>query len=207
MELKVILSIMSILILLSIFKVMADQSQYTDINMEQNSIYNATYVNSTYFYQNGMSLNATIDDRSGGAESDPYWTANQSSYWTGATIESFGYYNLSDFNINDYYLKSNPYGYYNDTTLVETDPYWTANQSKYWTGATIESFGYYNLSDFDINNYYTKSESDSNFVDVSGDTMTGALKFNNDTKAYFGSNDNAYIVWDSANEKLTIKVN
>ncbi|GIW67819.1 MAG: hypothetical protein KatS3mg096_687 [Candidatus Parcubacteria bacterium] len=41
---------------------------------------------------------------------------NLVNYFTKSEILSFGYYNLSSFNINDYYLKSNPYSYVNTTS-------------------------------------------------------------------------------------------
>lgn len=50
----------------------------------------------------------------------------------------YGFYNSTDFDINDYYLLSNPYSYYNSTTIpsyieTETDPLWTSNYSDYLT--------------------------------------------------------------------------
>ena len=47
-----------------------------------------------------------------------------------------GYYNSSSFSINDYYLKSNPYGYYNSTTIpayLTAETLWNANYSTFLT--------------------------------------------------------------------------
>ena len=51
----------------------------------------------------------------------------------------------------------------------ETDPVWTAASSNYYNKTQV-----YNTSEV-----YTKTESDNNFVDVSGDTMTGDLNMSN----------------------------
>ena len=59
-------------------------------------------------------------------EVDPYWTGNQSLYYLKSN--PFGFYNITDFNIDNYFTKSN-----------------------------ILGFGYYNSTDFDISNYYLKS--------------------------------------------------
>ena len=40
-----------------------------------------------------------------------------SDYFTKAEILNLNYYNATDFDYNDYYLKSNPYGFYNSTTI------------------------------------------------------------------------------------------
>jgi len=65
------------------------------------------------------------------AESDPHWTANQSSYSKTATILDWNYYNSTDFSISDYFTKSE-----------------------------IIGFSYYNSSDFDISDYYLKTDID-----------------------------------------------
>lgn len=53
-----------------------------------------------------------------------------SGYFNKTDILGFGYYNLTSFNIDDYYLKSNPYGYYNLTSLnVSSINYWLKNGS------------------------------------------------------------------------------
>ena len=42
--------------------------------------------------------------------------------------------------LQNYYLKSNPFSYFNTTNpQVETDPKWTANQSSYFTKANINA--------------------------------------------------------------------
>jgi len=44
-------------------------------------------------------------------------TVDFSNYFTKSDILGLGYYNSSDFDYNDYYLKSNPYSFYNSTTI------------------------------------------------------------------------------------------
>lgn len=69
-----------------------------DMDMWGNDIYNATYINGTYIYQNGVMAITS--------ELDPHWSGNQSLYSTTSTIVGFGYYNSSDFVITDYRLDS-----------------------------------------------------------------------------------------------------
>lgn len=73
-----------------------------------------------------------------GSESDPYWTGNQTNYFNKTDIISFGYYNISNFNINDYalnssllnyYLASNPFGFYNETNLPVTSSVWNRSST------------------------------------------------------------------------------
>jgi len=64
---------------------------------------------------------------------------DMSDYFTSSEILSFGYYNLSSFNIDDYYLKSNPFGFYNSTTipsyiLSSDEGNLNVNSSDYWDG-------------------------------------------------------------------------
>jgi len=61
----------------------------------------------------------------------------------------------------DNYVSNNGYL----TSYTETDPVWTAASSNYYNKTQV-----YNTTEV-----YTKTESDNNFVDVSGDTMTGDL--------------------------------
>ena len=84
------------------------------------------------------------------SETDPYWTANQSSYSTTAEILAFGYYNSSDFIITDYFTKTQigNFNYYNSTDF---------NISDYLTSSEILAFDYYNSSDFDISDYITSA--------------------------------------------------
>ncbi|MCK4650072.1 hypothetical protein KAT36_02465 [Candidatus Pacearchaeota archaeon] len=83
-------------------------------------------------------------------ETDPLWTANQSSYSTTAEIIAFGYYNSSDFVITDYFTKADILGfdYYNSSDFDISD---------YFTSAEVLAFNYYNSSDFDINDYVTST--------------------------------------------------
>lgn len=113
------------------------------------------YVNASGAYFNGTLLG------SGGAETDPYWTANQSNYFNTTDILGFGYYNFTDFDINDYFTSAEVLGFnyfntsntYNCTsgqvvmnltlnssgvfgkcivpTLSESDPLWSANYTLY----------------------------------------------------------------------------
>jgi len=140
------------------------------------------YYNSTDFDINDYYLDSNpygfYNSTNPQTEYDPLWTSNQSLYYTATQIDSFAYYNLtnfdiedyylksnsfgfynsSDFNIGDYYLKSNPFGYYNSTNpQTETDPIWTAVASDYSTTADIVGWGYYNLTDFNIGDYYLLS--------------------------------------------------
>lgn len=50
---------------------------------------------------------------------------------------------------------------------------------------------------------YTQSEADSNFVDTSGDTMTGDLSFGDNDKAKFGASDDLQIYHDGSNSFIT----
>jgi len=107
------------------------------------------------------------------AETDPYWTGNQSSYFNITQILAFGYYNATDFVITDYFTKTEVlgFGYYNATDFVITDyftktevlafNYYNAthfNITDYFTKLEILGFDYYNASDFNITDYFTKSE-------------------------------------------------
>ena len=73
----------------------------------------------------------------------------------------FGFYNSSDFDINDYYLKDNPFSFYNSTTLpANSEPNWNANYSNFLT-LFNNDFDFYNISDFDIADYYTSTQTDT----------------------------------------------
>lgn len=99
----------------------ANQSNYSTTS----TILGWNYWNSTW-----AAFNETYaDTKYLQSETDPLWTANQSSYFNKSDILGFSYYNLTDFDIADYYLKSNPFSFYNSTTLVETDPLWTGNET------------------------------------------------------------------------------
>lgn len=102
MELNKSSVILGIVILLALVSfVFADTYFFTDANHNNNSIYNVSQINSTLYCDDTgcyelTELNTTT------TETDPYWTANQSSYFTKANIDSFGYYNSTDFSISDY---------------------------------------------------------------------------------------------------------
>ncbi len=73
-------------------------------------------------------------------ETDPLWTANQSSYFTSAQILGFSYYNSSDFSIGDYSTTASIFGfnYWNDTqatfnkTYADTLYYAISNPFSFW---------------------------------------------------------------------------
>ena len=124
-------------------------------------------------------------------------------------ILGYSYYNISDFDINDYYTASEIEGfsYYNASDFDIAD---------YYTKTEIENFNYYNLSDFDINDYYTKSQTDTQdvlfnnsiasysdnkdqtintsvrnwaitkFVDVAGDVMSNSLNITQTANKFLG---------------------
>ena len=127
--------------------------------------------------------------------------------YTKTQIDGFNYYNSTDFNINDYYLNSNPFSFYNSSDFNITDysttaeagalystidePLWTSNQSSYSTTAEVLAFGYYNSTDFVITDYFTKTEIEDfnyyNSTDFSIDdyiTSAEVLAFN-----YYNSTD------------------
>jgi len=111
-------------------------------------------------------LNATIDSRAVTSETDPLWSGNQSNYFTKSDILGFSYYNSTDFDINDYYLKSNP-------------------------------FSFYNLSDFNINDYLLNT----------GDTATGNYTFDADTLHVDSTNNRVGIGTTSPLSKLDVAGN
>ena len=107
-------------------------------------------------------FNATGDARwlGVGEESDPLWTSNQSSYFTKSDILGFSYYNLTSFDIADYYLKSNPFGFYNSTNpQTELDPLWTGNFSNVAFINKANAFGAFNQS-FDTNVLFVDAAND-----------------------------------------------
>jgi hypothetical protein len=53
--------------------------------------------------------------------------------------------------------------------------------------------------------YYTKAECNTNFANVSGDTMTGALQFGDSVKAQFGSGQDLDVYHDGTNGLLNCK--
>jgi len=153
-------------------------ANYSAYNDSWSSITNTSYYlksnpfgfwNDTY-----ATFNKTYADTLYSTVSEPLWTANYSAYndsWSSTynatydlwaynqtipavnTILGWSYYNSTDFDYNDYYLKSNPFGFWNDTyatfnktyadTLYSTvsEPLWTANYTAYndsWTSTDSE---------------------------------------------------------------------
>ena len=111
------------------------------------------YNDTDTLYFNETKLNQTIDIRAIAAESDPFWTQNWSDYnasWSSTynstyntwaynqttpainTILGFSYYNLTDFSIANYYLKSNPFGFYNSTDFDINNYYLKSNPFGFW---------------------------------------------------------------------------
>lgn len=66
------------------------------------------------------------------SETDPYWTANQSDYYTSSEVDTL------DTGTNTS-LKNWVEGQGYITGYTETDPYWTANQSDYYTSSQTDS--------------------------------------------------------------------
>jgi hypothetical protein len=89
-----------------------------------------------------------------GAESDPLWTGNQSSYFNKTDILGFDYYNSTDFNIANYPTLSTilGFGYYNGTSFSIGD---------YYTKTQINGFSYFNSTNFPFTHL-------SNFTDNLG---------------------------------------
>ena len=81
------------------------------------------------------------------AEVDPKWTDNFTKYnTTWSSITNTSYMQFSDWNATNtsYYLATNPFGFYNITDFDIND---------YLDLATILGFAYYNSTDFDISDY------------------------------------------------------
>jgi hypothetical protein len=153
-----------------------------DTNLEMGS-YN---VSANYFIGDGSYLtNLPL-----GSESDPYWTGNQSSYFNKTDIISFGYYNLSSFDISDYalnssllnyYLSSNPFGFYNETNLPSfTEDLWNANYSTYLT--------LFNWNKTYADSLYYGIGNPSNFIDWSKAT-NGTLALSSELNNYYLSSN------------------
>ena len=96
----------------------------------------------------------------------------------------FGFYNLTDFSIADYYLDNNPEGYVNAST--ETDP-------------VSASFSYYNSTDFSIADYYLDNNPEG-YVNSSTETdpVCSAFSYYNSTDFsiadyYLDNNPEGYV--------------
>lgn len=160
---KKILVGLILIISLSLFSgfVIADFQPYGNIDLSNIwGIFNATSINSTEFYQDGNQ----VLDTSGG-----YF--NSESNLTGLLDDNYRNDSWDNFTGIPTATPSN-----GDTTHLST-----ANQIYDY----IVSLAYTTLSHLQTNYYnktetYTKTESDSNFVDISGDTMTGDLNLTGD---------------------------
>ena len=179
-----------------------------DINSVQGNniyIYNGSDSGNVILAFNETKLNSTIDLRASGLGDNSSWNESYANTLYYAINNSFGYYNITDFNINDYlnlstlisfnyynstdfvigdyYLNSNPFGYYNVTTLpssTETDPFWTSNFTTYnssWTSTYNSTYDAYNSTGLIIN--------------WSGDyvTLSEILAFNYYNSTNFNIND------------------
>ncbi|NMB66542.1 hypothetical protein GYA25_00560 [Candidatus Woesearchaeota archaeon] len=145
---------------------------------------NNNYWNDTY-----ATFNKTYADTLYAEIGEPLWTSNFTLYnnsWSSTynatydlwaynqttpainTILGFNYYNLSSFDINDYYLKSNPYLYYNSTTLQNISQ--LNNNLGYYNTTTltmseIQNKGFYNTTQVDTN-ITNANTSMKNYVDA-----------------------------------------
>jgi len=87
-----------------------------DLNTAQAINYSQLNVNNSQFLRgySPLTLGSWLESSFG-------WIDNSvndlENYFTKTEILNFDYYNSTDFDINDYYLKSNPFGFYNSTTL------------------------------------------------------------------------------------------
>lgn len=149
-----------------------------------------------------INLNNTIDLR----DTDTNETTRVNALY------SFGYYNSTDFDINDYYLTSNPFGFFNLTDFDFNDYYLNSNPYNYYNSTTLTledtnetervnalySFGYYNATDFDFNDYYLNSNPYGFYNATNPQTESDPLWSSNYT-AYNASwssiqNDSYYLV-------------
>lgn len=149
-------------------------NETTNLNVTNQSFFNVTNVtnitNVTIFNQ--TFINQTQN------ESDPFWTANISFYFTKNNIAGFGYYNMSNFNISDYYLKSNPFNFINETTI----DYLRINETidnRERTNTTLQMF-----QAIDNNTFLKISQwnaTNSSYLVNYGDTGNGNYTFNGNT--------------------------
>ena len=130
------------------------------------------------------------------------WTLDKTNYFNTTQVLGFGYYNSTSFDINNYYLKSNPYGFYNSTTIGGV-----VNSSYYvpYTGATQSvNLGNNNLTingtTFFVNansgNVGIGTLSPSAKLDLNGTVnVVGGLNFTTSgTKMYSSGANNFYIL-------------
>ena len=154
------------------------------------------------------------------AETDPYWTGNQSSYFNITQILAFGYYNATDFVITDYFTKTEvlAFNYYNSTNFNITDyftkleilgfDYYNAsdfNITDYFTKSEVLGFGYYNLTDFDIDDYFTGTQIlDFNYYNNTNFPYTHLSNFTDDilwTSEFNATADARYV--EAAGDTMT----
>jgi len=145
-------------------------------------------------------------------------SSDLNDYTTTSNLLGFSYYNSTDFDYNNYYLKDNPYGFYNSTNKqTETDPVWVAASSDYSTTTEANALYYdisnpmnfYNSTDFSIADYYPKSNpfdfynvTDFNIADYSTTTEMNTAIENANTTLKNWIDDQAYtsggITWSDA---------
>jgi len=120
---------------------------------------------------------------------------NISDYFTSAEVLGFNYYNSTDFNISDYYTSSQieDFGYYNSsnfnisdysTTTAANLLYAPINYGDDWNKTYADTL-YANITEpvalslgnwsADKISYSTTGEANDLYVNLTGDTMTGAL--------------------------------
>lgn len=120
-------------------------------------------------------------------------------------ILNFNYYNSTDFNINNYYLSSNPFGFYNSTDFVILD-YFTKTQILNLNYFNTTNFPYTSLSNFSndlgIGNWTLDKP---NYVPYSGATGNINLETKNITNlTSFTLNGGQPITWNSDYYTLNI---
>jgi len=154
------------------------------------------YNDTTSIYFNDTRLNETIDARASAGE--VLWSANytlfnstwssiyNSTYndaWKYVTNGTFypignpsGFFNLSDFDIADYYPLVNPYSYYNSTTLPSTETLWNANYSLYnvsWS--SIFNQTYHDAWKYTTNNsFYPYTSNPFGYLNTSSEALWSA---------------------------------
>lgn len=176
-------------------------------NFINNSYYNQTFINITATDYSILSYWINITDAPTTLSffnndlNIGNWTLDKPSYLTATQILGFGYYNITSFDINNYYLKSNPFGFYNSTTL----------QNLSQLTDNLGNRGYTNLLNFTNganywNNTYAtfnKTYANTLYLLKTGDTGTGNYIINgmlNVTEnATINNNNNSFLILNYLN--------
>jgi len=168
---KMLTVCLAILLIIPTLVYAIEQKNYFDINMMENDIYNVTYLNATYFYQDGTALESFTS----------------SNYFNKSDIEGFGYYNSSDFLISNYYTTSqiDGFGFYNSTDFSISD---------YFTKTQINNFDYWNDTYATFNQTYADTRYLRYVSSLPDANISSASNWNN---AYAWTNAN-HSNWDEA---------